>query len=206
MGDPKKTRKKYIKPSQPWQRERIEDERIIVKDYGLRNKKEIMKQNSEIKRITSQAKKIIRENKKGSEQIKLEEKQLLDRLSRYKLIEAGAKIDVVLSLTLFDLLERRLQTIVAKKGLARSSKQARQMIVHGHIFVNNNKVSVPSYMVSREEENMIDYVKTSSFADANHPERIKGKKKEKSKGEKQEEEKLGDEFKEVIVAPEVALI
>jgi len=41
MGDPKQTRKKYATPSHPWNRERIEEERVIKRDYGLKNKKEI---------------------------------------------------------------------------------------------------------------------------------------------------------------------
>ncbi|MDP7610203.1 MAG: 30S ribosomal protein S4, partial [Candidatus Woesearchaeota archaeon] len=41
MGDPKKQRKKYSKPSHPWQTERIEVEKVLMKEYGLKNKKEI---------------------------------------------------------------------------------------------------------------------------------------------------------------------
>lgn len=206
MGDPKKARKKYKKPSHPWQRERIDSEKKIVQDYGLKNKKEIMKNNSEAKRLTSQAKKIIKERKKESEQIKLEEKQLLDNLYKFKLLNEGAKVENALSLTLFNLLERRLQTIVHKKGLARTSKQSRQLIVHGHISINNNKVSIPSYLVSKDEEEKITYNAKSSFSSAEHPERVKGQKKSRRKGEKEEEEKLGDEFKEVVTQEVVAEI
>ncbi len=206
MGDPKKNRKKYKKPSHPWQRDRIDTEKKIVQDYGLKNKKEIMKHNTETKRITSQAKKIIKERKKGSEQIKLEEKQLLDSLYKSKLLHEDGKVEDVLSLTLFNLLERRLQTIVHKKGFARTTKQSRQLIVHGHISINNSKVSVPSYLVSKDEEEKITYNAKSSFASAEHPERVKGQKKSKRKGERPQEEALGDEFKEVIAKEVVAEI
>ena len=86
MGDPRKTRKKYKGPRHPWQRERIDEERKILKNYGLKNKKEIMKANSEIKRVATHAKKLIRDRIKGLEQVQVEEKQLIERLQKLKLI------------------------------------------------------------------------------------------------------------------------
>jgi len=49
------------------------------------------------------------------------------------------------------LLECRLDNIVYKLGFADSRSQARQMILHGHILVNDHKVDVPSYMISERE-------------------------------------------------------
>ena len=40
MGDPRKLRKKYYPPSHPWQKIRIDEEKILMKDYGFKNKKE----------------------------------------------------------------------------------------------------------------------------------------------------------------------
>ncbi|MGP4110952.1 30S ribosomal protein S4 [Streptomyces sp. 4N509B] len=42
-------------------------------------------------------------------------------------------------------LERRLDALVLRAGLARTIYQARQMVVHGHIAVNDRKVDKPSY-------------------------------------------------------------
>ena len=61
------------------------------------------------------------------------------------------------------MLERRLQTIVWKKGLARTIYQARQLIVHGHIAIAGRRVTSPGYLVSREEEDRIDYAPGSPF-------------------------------------------
>jgi small subunit ribosomal protein S4 len=47
------------------------------------------------------------------------------------------------------LLERRLDNVVFRLGFARSLKEARQMVNHGHILVNNRKVNVPSYLVKK---------------------------------------------------------
>lgn len=47
----------------------------------------------------------------------------------------------------FQFLERRLDTIVLRAGLAQTIMQARQMVVHGHITLNGKKHNVPSYAV-----------------------------------------------------------
>lgn len=49
---------------------------------------------------------------------------------------------------LVQLLECRLDNIVYRLGIASSIRQARQMVVHGHILVNGKKVDRPSYNVS----------------------------------------------------------
>jgi len=48
---------------------------------------------------------------------------------------------------LLKLLERRLDNVVFRLGMAASRREARQMVAHGHIQVNARKVSVPSYIV-----------------------------------------------------------
>src|SRR3989344_6520595 len=163
MGDPRKQRKKYKGPSHPWQRKRIEEERIIKKEYGLKNKKEIWKASSILRRSNIQAKKLISEKNKGNPQAEIEEKQLIGRLYKLGLLNEDAKLDDVLSLELKDILNRRLQTFVYKKGLCLTPKQARQFIVHGCIFVNGRKISVPSYLVGREEELTITFNPNSSL-------------------------------------------
>jgi small subunit ribosomal protein S4 len=50
------------------------------------------------------------------------------------------------------MLERRLDNVVYRMGLAGSRAQARQLVLHGHIKVNGQKVNVPSYLVSIGEE------------------------------------------------------
>lgn len=50
------------------------------------------------------------------------------------------------------MLERRLDNVVWRIGLASSRSQARQIVLHGHIQVNGKKVNIPSYLVSAGEE------------------------------------------------------
>jgi small subunit ribosomal protein S4 len=49
--------------------------------------------------------------------------------------------------TLVKLLERRLDNVVYRLGLAPSRKTARQLITHGHFMVNNKPVDIPSYLL-----------------------------------------------------------
>ncbi len=179
MGDPKKQRKKYKTPIHPWQGFRIEGERVLKREYGLKNKTEIWKANSILMRINNQVKNIIREKAKGNIQALKEEKQLLDKLNRFGLADENIKIEDVLGLNIKNILDRRLQSVVCRLGLALNSRQARQFIVHGHIFVNNRRVSIPSYIVSREEEFKISFDPKSSLFSEEHPER--GKKTERLK-------------------------
>jgi small subunit ribosomal protein S4 len=48
---------------------------------------------------------------------------------------------------LLKLLERRLDNVVFRMGMAASRRESRQMVAHGHFQVNGRKVSVPSYIV-----------------------------------------------------------
>ena len=169
MGDPRKRRKKYSTPQHPWIRERIDKERGIMKSYGLKNKKEIWKAESLLKRFREQAKKLISDT---SEQGKKEEKQLFDKLIRLGLVDKSVKVESVLDLELEDVLERRLQTLVFKKELAKSVDQARQFIVHGHINIGEGKMTVPSYLVGVEEEVLLSFNNKSDLSKVDHPERF----------------------------------
>ena len=48
---------------------------------------------------------------------------------------------------LLQILESRLDNVVYRLGLANTRREARQIVVHGHITVNGNKVDIPSYLV-----------------------------------------------------------
>lgn len=53
---------------------------------------------------------------------------------------------------LLQLLERRLDNVVYRSGLAASRAQARQLVNHGHFLVNGAKVDIPSYVVKAGDE------------------------------------------------------
>jgi len=50
---------------------------------------------------------------------------------------------------LLQILESRLDNVVYRAGIARTRRQARQLVSHGHFLVNGKKVNIPSYRVSQ---------------------------------------------------------
>jgi small subunit ribosomal protein S4 len=158
MGDPRRIRKKYQTPSHPWQADRIQEEKKLLAEYGLKNKREIWKALAILRGIRGQARELL--GKRG-EQARRQEELLMGRLRRLNLLKKDASLDDVLALTVRDILDRRLQTLVYKKGLASTIKQARQFIVHGHITVAGRKVTAPSYLVRADEEDAIAYAENS---------------------------------------------
>ena len=169
MGDPKKTRKKYDTPSHPWQGDRITEEKALSKEYGLHNKKEIWRMETKLKNFKDQVKALA---SRIDEQSKLEQKQLVDRLVSLGLMKASDPMDIILGLTNKDMFERRLQTVLVRKGLARTMKQSRQFITHGHVMVYKKKITFPSYIVGLKEEALIEFMPTSTLSKDDHPERI----------------------------------
>ncbi|MFH1849870.1 MAG: 30S ribosomal protein S4 [archaeon] len=170
MGNPRNLRKKYQTPIHPWQKERIEDEKNILREFGMKNKKSVWKAGSLLRAFKSEVKKYVASTTKQAEK---EKTLLLARLYRLGLIKKTAGIDDVLGLGLRDILERRLQTIVYRQGLAKSMRQSRQFIVHGHITVGDKKVTVPAFLVPADQENKISFSSRSSLATVDNPERVK---------------------------------
>ena len=200
MGLKKKPRKKYETPGHPWQGVRIEEERKILKNYGLKNKAEIWKMNSVLKGFKDQTKKLTARTDKQAEK---EKKQLLEKVSKMGLLQKGTAIDSILELTVDDLLNRRLQSVIIARGLARSMKQSRQFITHGHISINGKKIDVPSYIVSLQEEPTISFLENSSFNNPEHPEREVEKKEEiKPKAKQVQKVDKTPEKKDEVKPPE----
>lgn len=148
MGDPGRRHKKYMKPKKRFESQRIEAENILLKKYGLKNKKEVWKAEFKIGKIRRQAKSLIR---KPEEQM-----QLISKLKTLGFKVSA--IDDVLALTKEDLLERRLQTILVRKKIAKTPKEARQLITHKFILVNGSIVNIPSFLVSVNLEDKINII------------------------------------------------
>ncbi len=93
-------------------------------------------------------------------------------MSRLGILPETANVDNILDLNVKDLMERRLQTLVYRAGLARTIHQARQFVSHGHIGIGGETVTVPGYIVRKEEESRISFHPTSSVSNSQHPARI----------------------------------
>jgi small subunit ribosomal protein S4 len=159
--------KLYETPNHPFQGGRIAEERDLLGRYGLKNKEELWRAQSELRSYRREARSLLAQFVDEGGQAE----PFLDRLRRYGVLGADDGLGAVLALDVTDVLERRLQTVVYRQGLANTPRQARQFISHGHITVDGRRVRVPSYTVSVEEEDAIDYDTHSPLADELHPER-----------------------------------
>lgn len=174
MGDPKFSRRKYETPAHPWEGERIKQENELVMKYGLKNKRELWRAQSLVRSLRAQSRELQARLRTGDPQAKVETDQLLARCARLALLPPeGATLNDVLLLTTEDVLARRLQTVMYRKGLAYTPKQARQFIVHGHAAIGGRKVTIPGYLVKRNEEDLIGYYSQSPLANELHPMRPK---------------------------------
>ncbi|AIZ56058.1 30S ribosomal protein S4 [Candidatus Methanoplasma termitum] len=172
MGDPKFSRRSYDTPSHPWQGERIKAEVEVVREFGLKNKTEVWKAETILRNFRKQSRELQARIRGGDAQAKIEADALIRKCSRMGLMPTTGDLNDVLVLKTHDVLSRRLQSVVFDKGLATTIKQARQMITHGHVFVNGHRVTVPGYIVNREEEASVMYNNASPFTDEMHPMRI----------------------------------
>ncbi len=182
MGDPRKLSNKYDTPKKPWDKERIGEEAELMQTYGLKNKRELWTIETFLRKKRQNARKLL--SLELEERAK-REKELMDNLQKIGLTKGKASLDDVLGLKIQEILERRLQTIVWRKNLANTAKQARQFITHGHISVNGKRVSVPGYVVLADEENSVGFYKGKKIL--TEQKKPKKRKKEEEKKEAEEE-------------------
>jgi len=151
-----RNRKTWEGPGHPWQKDRIEEERQLLKHYGLKNKRELWKASTIARKIRFYVR-YLNAKKAAGVDVSKEEEKLKNRLVKLGLLNKNSDISEALNITVREILERRLQTIVFRKGLAKTIKQARQLIVHRHIVIGDKVISSPGYLVKVDEEDKIGY-------------------------------------------------
>ena len=125
--------KTFKKPRRPYEKERLDHELRLVGEYGLRCKRELWRVQYVLSRIRNAARMLLTLDEKNPRRI-FEGEALLRRMNRYGLLdESQNKLDYVLALTVENFLERRLQTLVFKSGMAKSIHHARVLIRQRHI-------------------------------------------------------------------------
>lgn len=137
-----------------WDMHRIQRDHGLKEKYGLKNLRELWLLDSELRRIRKNVRLVL--SNRLSDEVG---KQTIGRLSRYSIVGSTATLDELLTLNVDSFLERRLQTLVFRKGLATSIKQARQLVVHGYIAISGKKASSPSRLILGSEEIGIGYYK-----------------------------------------------
>lgn len=166
MGDPKKKHKLYSTPKRPWDFANLEAELKLVGAYGLRNKRELWRHKTELSTLRRRAREMVSMGGAEREQV---EAELLGKLHRMGLIPEQGHLDDILGLNVQDLMERRLQTVLFRKGMTKTLFQSRQLITHGHISIAGRKMKAPSYMVTKIDEGSLDYAESSPYMIKTHP-------------------------------------
>ena len=155
MGHPKFARPKTDRPTHPWKEARIEEEHRLKEQFGLKKvggMKEIWREKTALRRHRNQAMKLIGRVDSTEGHYAREKEDLLVSLNRKGLLHEDSTLDDVLSITVEQMLSRRLQSVVYFKGLAPSMRSARSLIVHGHISIGDQRMTVPGYKILRSEE------------------------------------------------------
>jgi len=163
--------KLYETPNHPFQGERIADEHNLVGQYGLKNKEELWRAQSELRSYRREARQLLGRAQGETDAAVVESEEFLARLKKLGILNEDDDLDDILSLDVTDVLERRLQTVVYRKGYANTTKQARQFISHGHIVVDGRRVTEPSTKVAIAEEDAVGFDSASPLTDELHPER-----------------------------------
>ena len=165
----------------------MDSEMKIVGEYGLRNKRELWRIQLVLSKLRKTARELLTLPEDDPKRI-FDANALMRRMYRFGFLEESqTKLDYVLALTAQDVLERRLQTLVFKLGLAKSIHHARILIKQRHIRVGKQIVNVPSFLVRVDSQKHIDFSLKSPFG-GGRPGRLKRRNASNQAGDDEEEE------------------
>ncbi|MFN7990885.1 MAG: 30S ribosomal protein S4 [Candidatus Micrarchaeia archaeon] len=156
MGDPRKLRNKTERPKKLWDVDRLAHDKALKTEYGLKNMRELWRATAELKKYRREARRLLSLTEADRRD---DATKILRKMARLGILKEGSVLDDVLSLEVRVVLERRLQTIVLRKGLAQSTRQSRQLITHGFVAIGGKTVSRPGYLVEVEEEPKVAHSK-----------------------------------------------
>merc|ERR1712159_232720 len=168
-------------PKRAYDKERLDHELQMLGTYGLKNKREIRRVGLILSKVRAVARNLLTMDEKDPRRI-FQGQALMRRMIRYGILdEDKQRLDYVLALKVEDFLERRLQTLVHKRGLAKSIHHARVLIRQKHIRVGRQIVDIPSFMVRMESQPHIEFSLSSPFG-GGRPGRVRRKSQAASGG------------------------
>merc|ERR1712187_798112 len=153
-------------PRRPFEKERIESELKTCGEYGLRCKMEVWRVQLSLAKLRKAARELLTLEADDPRRI-FEGRALMKRMFKFGLLNKDTEngLDYVLGMTVQKFLERRLQTRVFRNKKAKSIHHARCLIDQRHIAVDNQLVNIPSFLVTVENENKIDFHSSSALGE-----------------------------------------
>lgn len=171
MGCVIRRRRLAAHPRNPWEKDRLVKELQLLGNHGLKNKKELWTHLAAARADKKQARTLLIST--NHKEFITQGRALLNRLYKIGLVSSvdfNDEEDIrkclrdVLNLDISHYLERRLQNLVLKAGLARNIHHARTMIAHKHIVIKGRVINKPAMMVRAENEGHIEINPISSIA------------------------------------------
>ncbi|ELP84310.1 40S ribosomal protein S9, putative [Entamoeba invadens IP1] len=173
----------YKTPKVPFDRTRFDAELKLAGQFGLKCKREIQRVHFMLGHMRTIAKVMLMKSATDPKRI-LEGNALLRRLHNLGILPKDqTKLEFVLALKEENLLERRLQTIVFRKGFAKSIHHARVLIRSKLISVGKQIVDVPSFMVRVSSEPLVQLAPNTPLTNPEKLGRRKRKARKDAKGQ-----------------------
>eukprot|EP00656_Telonema_subtile_P013777 TRINITY_DN16_c0_g1_i3.p1 TRINITY_DN16_c0_g1~~TRINITY_DN16_c0_g1_i3.p1 ORF type:complete len:162 (-),score=20.94 TRINITY_DN16_c0_g1_i3:217-702(-) len=136
---------------------------MLTASFVHKNRREIWRLTLFLSRVRAVPRQLLPRGERAPRRI-FQGQALMRRMIRYGVLEEDRqRLDYVLALKVENFMERRLQTIVFKRGLARSVHHARVLIRQKHIRVGRQIVDIPSFMVRVESQPHIEFALSSPF-------------------------------------------
>jgi small subunit ribosomal protein S4 len=191
----KKLKKQYETPNEGWSEERIQREDQLVEEYGLKNKKEVYKAESMLRDLRREARKLVAQDDEEQNQ------NLINKAQSLGLVKKDAQLEDILTLNTTDILDRRLQTAVNRRGYSDTVNEARQLVTHGHTEIDGKRVNIPGYLLTQEEEKKLEVELPEPDEEAEDTETEEAEEQEETveepeESEEAEENESEDENKE----------
>lgn len=178
-------------PKRPYEKERMDNELLLIGTYGLKNKREIWRVQYALARIRKAARILLTLPEDDTMRV-FEGGALIRRMVRLGVLQKDQrKLDYVLGLTLKQFMERRLQSIVFKKHkVASSIHEARALIFQRKISINRSNrrqiINIPSYLVRSKNEQHI-HKNTETKENSRTVKRLTKKREEKAQNAENDE-------------------